>query len=113
MLHAVGLAVVVAVAAVVHQDPYAVVHLIELTAATVSLWYGHKLLEVLFFASLDVQIRGAHLVVAEPQQAVTVEEHVEHRLSSGFPNLLDFSGEGDPVDGTLFSGGIEGIGVDA
>ena len=114
VLHNVSLAVIVAVAAVVHQDPHAVVHLVELSAATVSLRHGHKLPEEFLLARFGVQVRGAHLVVTEPQQSMTVEEHVEHRLARRLPDHLG-SGrdEGDSVDGTLTGGSIERIGMHA
>ena len=77
VLYLVGLTVVVAIAAVVHQHPYHTVYLVEVASSSVALRHWYILLEQLLHACIQVQVSGTHLVVAEPEQPLAVDKHIE------------------------------------
>ena len=106
--HLVGLTVIVAIAAVVHPDPYHAIGLTEHATAAVELWHKHRLFVETLTAGLEVQAVGTHAVIAEPDESVAVDEHREDGQPVGLAYHLRLLAVGEGVDAAL-RGGREDI----
>ena len=111
VLHHVGLAVVVAVSAVVHANPQYTVHLVEYTTLTVVLGNEYQLFEVLLVAGIYPQAVGTVAVVGKPDKAVAIEEHAQDAYPRGLPQLTRFLTVGVKVDGSALAARIDVVAV--
>ena len=111
VLHHVILAVIVAIAAVIHPDPYDAIVFVEFSASTVLFRHQYGLLEELLVARLRIQAIHTHPVVAEPDESMTVYIDTEDAHAVGLPQQLGRLSISEGIDAAFFGGGIDVVAV--